>query len=143
MIKAVNGGGGRGMRIVQAADEIDAAFAQARAETLAAFGDDQLYAERFLQSVRHIEVQIVGDGQNVTHLWERDCTVQRRHQKVIELAPAPNLSDATRDGLLNAAVAIGRACGYRGLGTVEFLVEAGGAFYFIETNPRIQVEHRL
>ena len=143
MIKAVNGGGGRGMRIVQAADEIDAAFAQARAETLAAFGDDQLYAERFLQSVRHIEVQIVGDGKDVTHLWERDCTVQRRHQKVIELAPAPNLSDATRDGLLNAAVAIGRACGYRGLGTVEFLVEAGGAFYFIETNPRIQVEHTI
>lgn len=143
MIKAVNGGGGRGMRIVQAAEEIDAAFAQAQAETLAAFGDDQLYAERFLQSVRHIEVQIVGDGQDVTHLWERDCTVQRRHQKVIELAPAPNLSDATRDGLLNAAVAIGRACGYRGLGTVEFLVEAGGAFHFIETNPRIQVEHTI
>tara|TARA_R110002111_G_scaffold4160_4_gene24062 strand:- start:14431 stop:17655 length:3225 start_codon:yes stop_codon:yes gene_type:complete len=143
MIKAVNGGGGRGMRIVRDAGDIDAAFAQARAETLAAFGDDQLYAERFLQSVRHIEVQIVGDGQDVTHLWERDCTVQRRHQKVIELAPAPHLPNATRDGVLRAAVAIGRACDYRGLGTVEFLVEAGGAFYFIETNPRIQVEHTI
>ncbi|EEB83560.1 acetyl-CoA carboxylase family protein [Roseobacter sp. GAI101] len=143
MIKAVNGGGGRGMRMVQDAGEIDAAFAQARAETLSAFGDDQLYAERFLQSVRHIEVQIVGDGRNVTHLWERDCSVQRRHQKVIELAPAPNLDDATRDALLKAAVAIGEACGYRGLGTVEFLVEDSGAFYFIETNPRIQVEHTI
>lgn len=143
MIKAVNGGGGRGMRIVQDKGGVDTAFAHARAETLSAFGDDQLYAERFLRSVRHIEVQIVGDGLNVTHLWERDCSVQRRHQKVIELAPAPNLDVATRDGLLRAAVAIGERCGYRGLGTVEFLVEESGAFYFIETNPRIQVEHTI
>jgi len=143
IIKAVNGGGGRGMRIVRRAEEIDVAFAEARDEALSAFGDDKLYAERFLESVRHIEVQIIGDGQSVTHLWERDCSVQRRHQKVIELAPAPNLSEATRQGLLDAAVAIGRACDYRGLGTVEFLVEESGSFYFIETNPRIQVEHTI
>ncbi|PLS21824.1 carboxyl transferase domain-containing protein [Neptunicoccus cionae] len=143
MIKAVNGGGGRGMRIVQSAAEIETAFNQAGTEAAAAFGDGTLYAERFLPSVRHIEVQIIGDGRNVTHLWERDCSVQRRHQKIIELAPAPNLSEATRRALLEAAVAIGRACDYRGLGTVEFLVEESGAFYFIETNPRIQVEHTI
>ncbi|GGA05645.1 carboxyl transferase domain-containing protein [Neptunicoccus cionae] len=143
MIKAVNGGGGRGMRIVQNADEIETAFHQASTEAAAAFGDGTLYAERFLPSVRHIEVQIVGDGTNVTHLWERDCSVQRRHQKIIELAPAPNLTEDTRRALLDAAVAIGQACGYRGLGTVEFLVEDTGAFHFIETNPRIQVEHTI
>lgn len=143
MIKAVNGGGGRGMRIVQSAAEIETAFNQASTEAAAAFGDGTLYAERFLTSVRHIEVQIIGDGRNVTHLWERDCSVQRRHQKIIELAPAPNLTEDTRRALLEAAVAIGRACNYRGLGTVEFLVEESGAFYFIETNPRIQVEHTI
>ncbi|GAA6200835.1 carboxyl transferase domain-containing protein [Aquicoccus sp. SU-CL01552] len=143
MIKAVNGGGGRGMRVVHSAEGIESAFAQAEAEATAAFGDGALYAERFLASVRHIEVQIIGDGADVTHLWERDCSVQRRHQKIIELAPAPNLAPATRNALLNAAVAIGKACGYRGIGTVEFLVEDTGDFYFIETNPRIQVEHTI
>ncbi|MDQ2094538.1 carboxyl transferase domain-containing protein [Rhodalgimonas zhirmunskyi] len=143
MIKAVHGGGGRGMRVVQSVEEIETAFAQAEAEAVSAFGDGALYAERFLSSVRHIEVQIIGDGTNVTHLWERDCSVQRRHQKIIELAPAPNLAPATRDALLNAAIAIGKACDYRGLGTVEFLVEGSGDFYFIETNPRIQVEHTI
>ncbi len=143
MIKAVNGGGGRGMRVVRTLDEIDTAFTQAQTEAQAAFGDGSLYAERFLPSVRHIEVQIIGDGTHVTHLWERDCSVQRRHQKIIELAPAPHLTDATRTSLLDAAIAIGRACGYRGLGTVEFLVEDNGAFHFIETNPRIQVEHTI
>nr|WP_290428707.1 carboxyl transferase domain-containing protein [Defluviimonas salinarum] len=147
MLKAVNGGGGRGMRVVHAADEIESAFRQCQAEALAAFGEDAVYAERFLPSVRHIEVQMIGDGQNVTHLWERDCSAQRRNQKIIELAPAPNLDPETRAGLLDAAVAIGKACDYRGLGTVEFLVEAGttgrAGFYFIETNPRIQVEHTI
>ncbi len=143
MIKAVNGGGGRGMRIVRERDQVAPAFEAARAEALSAFGEGALYAERFLASVRHIEVQIIGDGQDVTHLWERDCSVQRRHQKIIELAPAPHLPEATRAALLEAAVAIGRACAYRGLGTVEFLVEPEGQFYFIETNPRIQVEHTI
>lgn len=143
MIKAVNGGGGRGMRVVQSAEDIESAFSQAEAEAAVAFGDGALYAERFLSCVRHIEVQIIGDGTDVTHLWERDCSVQRRHQKIIELAPAPNLTPATRTALLDAAIAIGKACGYRGLGTVEFLVEATGDFHFIETNPRIQVEHTI
>ena len=147
MLKAVNGGGGRGMRVVEAAGQISVALDQCRAEALAAFGDDTIYAERFLPSVRHIEVQIIGDGHKVTHLWERDCSVQRRNQKLIELAPAPNLNPETRRALLSAAVAIGKACNYRGLGTVEFLVEtdapAGEGVYFIETNPRIQVEHTI
>ncbi len=147
ILKAVNGGGGRGMRVVDSADKIAAAFDQCRAEALAAFGDDAVYAEQFLPSVRHIEVQIIGDGQTVTHLWERDCSVQRRNQKVIELAPAPGLDPQTRNALLEAAVQIGKATGYSGLGTVEFLVETdaqgGSGFYFIETNPRIQVEHTI
>lgn len=143
MIKAVNGGGGRGMRVVRQRAEIEAAFSQATTEAETAFGDGALYAEQLLEGARHIEVQIVGDGSDVTHLWERDCSMQRRHQKVIELAPAPFLPDVSRAGLLDAAIAIGRACQYRGLGTVEFLLEASGAFHFIETNPRIQVEHTV
>lgn len=143
MIKAVHGGGGRGMWVIRASSEIDTAFAQAQAEATSAFGDGTLYAERFLPSVRHIEVQIIGDGTNVTHLWERDCSVQRHHQKINEIAPAPHLPPATRAALLEAAIAIGRACGYRRLGTVEFLAEESGAFHFIETNTRIQVEHTI
>ncbi len=147
MLKAVNGGGGRGMRVVHDAGDIDAAFDQCRSEALTAFGDGTLYAERFLTSVRHIEVQIVGDGVSVTHLWERDCSIQRRNQKVIEVAPAPALPSEVRDALLTAAIRIGRATGYRGLGTVEFLVDSaahdGAGVYFIETNPRIQVEHTI
>ena len=91
MVKAVNGGGGRGMRVVTESSEIEAAFTRCQAESLSAFGSDKLYVERFLPAVRHIEVQIVGDGKTVVHLWERDCTIQRRNQKIIELAPAPNL----------------------------------------------------
>lgn len=147
MLKAVNGGGGRGIRVVKCIDEIGAAFDQCRAEALAAFGDDTIYAERFLTSARHIEVQIIGDGKSITHLWDRDCSVQRRNQKVIELAPAPGLDPQTRTALLAAAVKIGKGCNYRGLGTIEFLVETdaqgGAGFYFIETNPRIQVEHTI
>ena len=148
MLKAVNGGGGRGMRMVMQADQIEAAFTRCQAEALTAFGADQLYVERFLPTVRHIEVQIVGDGSDVVHLWERDCTLQRRNQKMVELAPAPGLNADIRQQLLDAAIRIGEACHYKGLGTVEFLLELdqqGEAcgFYFIETNPRIQVEHTI
>lgn len=147
MIKAVNGGGGRGMRIVREEVGLESAFTQCEAEALSAFGDGALYAEQFLPSVRHIEVQIVGDGRDVIHLWERDCSIQRRNQKVIELAPAPRLDADVRRNLLEAAVRIGKASSYKGLGTVEFLVEndakAGRGYYFIETNPRIQVEHTI
>ncbi|MHA6265071.1 acetyl-CoA carboxylase family protein [Arenibacterium sp. CAU 1754] len=146
LIKAVNGGGGRGMRVVHSGDDIASALAQARAEAQAAFGDGAVYGERYLDPVRHIEVQIIGDGENVTHLWDRDCTLQRRHQKIVEIAPAPFLSETLRAALLDAAVALGKAARYRGLGTVEFLVEANGAsdsFHFIEMNPRIQVEHTI
>ncbi len=147
MLKAVNGGGGRGMRVVRNDGEIDAAFDQCRAEALGAFGEDALYAERFLPAVRHIEVQIVGDGNDVIHLWERDCSVQRRNQKIIELAPAPRLDSDLRANLLQSAVAIGKACNFRGLATVEFLVDCeasdANAYFFMETNPRIQVEHTV
>lgn len=145
LLKAVDGGGGRGMRVIADAGEIDGAFARAQAEVRAAFGAADIFAERYLHPVRHIEVQIVGDGRDVTHLWERDCTLQRRHQKIVEFAPAPNLDDDLRAALLDGAVALGRASGYRGLGTVEFLVETGpeAAFCFIEANPRLQVEHTV
>jgi len=148
IFKAVAGGGGRGMRIVQSADEIADAFAQASAEAKSAFGDGAVYMERYLASARHIEVQIVGDGKDVVHLWERDCTLQRRHQKLVELAPAPDLSPAVRQSILDAAVDLGKAGGYLGLGTIEFLVDAsrpgdGQPFFFIECNPRIQVEHTI
>ena len=148
ILKAVAGGGGRGMRIVQQADDIPTAFAQAAAEAQSAFGDGSLYMERYLPSARHIEVQIAGDGRSVAHLWERDCTIQRRHQKLIELAPAPNLAPGVRRRILEAAVRLGEAAGYRGLGTIEFLLDASvegddAPFFFIECNPRIQVEHTV
>lgn len=147
IIKAANGGGGRGMRIVDDEAAIEHAFMQCKAEALAAFGEDTLYAEQFLPDVRHVEVQIVGDGEDVIHLWERDCTIQRRNQKIIELAPAPELDDEIRQNLLDAAVQIGKASNYKGLGTVEFLVETTAqgtkGSYFIEANPRIQVEHTI
>ena len=148
ILKAVAGGGGRGMRVIAAAGDIPAAFAQATAEAQAAFGDGALYAERYLPTARHIEVQIAGDGAAVAHLWERDCTLQRRHQKLVELAPAPGLSTRMRTRLLDAAVTLGAAADYSGLGTIEFLLDAtqpgaDDAFYFIECNPRIQVEHTV
>lgn len=145
MIKAVNGGGGRGMRVVQDAEQITVAFATCQAEALAAFGSNALYSEQFLDAVRHIEIQIVGDGTDVVHLWERDCSIQRRNQKIVELAPAPNLDPRMRADLLAAALKIGQACSLKGVATVEFLVQTGAApeFHFIETNPRIQVEHTI
>lgn len=145
MIKASHGGGGRGMRVVRSAEEFDQAFESARNEALTAFGNADVFIEKFISRARHIEVQLLGDEHgNLVHLFERDCSVQRRHQKVIELAPAPTLSDELRTGILDAAVQIGREAGYSCAGTVEFLVDADEEkFYFIEVNPRIQVEHTV
>ncbi len=145
LIKAVSGGGGRGMRVVRKGDEIGPAFERAASEALAAFGSAELYAEEFLPRARHIEVQIMGDGSGaVSHMWERECSVQRRHQKVLEIAPCPDIGESLRGDLLEAALRLGEAAGYRGLGTVEFLLdEAGSRFAFIEANARLQVEHTV
>ena len=147
MLKAVAGGGGRGMRAVRRRADLESSFERCRSEATAAFGSGDLYAEELWLDARHVEVQIVGDGAEVIHLGERDCSVQRRHQKLVEIAPAPGLSPELRDRLCAAAVAISRAVEYESLGTIEFLVEASGAgsstgrFAFIEANPRLQVEH--
>jgi acetyl-CoA carboxylase biotin carboxylase subunit len=142
LVKAVAGGGGRGMKRVNSAAELGDAVDLAMAEAAAAFGDSRVYLERFVASGRHIEVQIIGDGETVLHLGERDCSVQRRYQKVVEEAPAPALSDGTRAAICTAAVQFCRALNYRSLGTVEFLFDRErGAFYFLEMNARIQVEH--
>jgi acetyl-CoA carboxylase biotin carboxylase subunit len=143
LLKAAAGGGGRGMRIVRSADGLGAAFEAAGAEAHAAFGDGRLYVERFLERVRHVEVQILADADGMTiHLGERDCSLQRRHQKLIEEAPAPGLDDGLRRELTEAAVGVARQAGYRGAGTIEFLVDPGpGRYYFLEMNTRIQVEH--
>ncbi|HRF00465.1 MAG TPA: pyruvate carboxylase [Pirellulaceae bacterium] len=145
MMKAAMGGGGRGMRVVRSAAELPNAFETAQREALSAFGCGDVFLERFVERARHIEVQLLGDTHgNLVHLWERDCSVQRRHQKVVEIAPAPNLDPKVRQGLCDAALKIGRAVGYANAGTVEFLVDADrGEFYFIEVNPRIQVEHTV
>lgn len=143
VLKAVAGGGGRGMRIVRDPAALATAYEEATAEAGAAFGNPAVYAERFLEKARHIEVQVLGDGSDAVHLWERDCTLQRRYQKLVELSPAPALADDIRRRLLNSAVAMARAAGYRGLGTFEYLVGADGAIAFIEANPRLQVEHTV
>ncbi|TLX74789.1 carbamoyl-phosphate synthase large subunit [Pseudomonas nicosulfuronedens] len=144
MIKALAGGGGRGMRAVHRADEIADAYARCQAEARAAFGDDRLYVERLIQCARHIEVQVIGDGRVVSHLWERDCTLQRRNQKLLEIAPSPNLHPRLRGAILAAAVRLAEAVDYRGLGTFEFLLdEDSGDFVFMEANPRLQVEHTI
>jgi pyruvate carboxylase len=145
ILKAAKGGGGRGMRVVQSADQFAEAFGQAQRESLNAFGSPDIFVEKFIPRPRHIEVQLLGDTHgNLVHLFERDCSVQRRHQKVVEIAPAPNLDPAVRDGICEAALKIGRAVGYRNAGTVEFLVDTDtNKFYFIEVNPRIQVEHTV
>ena len=143
MIKAVAGGGGRGMRVVHRAEDVDAAFARCASEAQTAFGNDALYVERLLPRARHVEVQIVGDGSgDVIHLWERECSLQRRHQKLVEIAPSPSLAPAVRAALLDAAVRLARAVRYDGLGTFEFLVADDG-IAFIEANPRLQVEHTV
>lgn len=145
ILKAAHGGGGRGMRVVRKAAEFDSAYEQARRESLTAFGSPDIFVEKFIQRARHIEVQLLGDKHgNLVHLFERDCSVQRRHQKVVEIAPAPNLEAGLRQSLCEAALAIGRQVRYENAGTVEFLVDADtGEFYFIEVNPRIQVEHTV
>ncbi len=142
LIKAVSGGGGKGMKRVNAAAELAPQLDLAMSEAAAAFGDDRVYLERFVTSGRHVEVQILSDGETILHAGERDCSVQRRYQKVVEEAPAPGLSPALRTGLLQAATAYARHIGYRSLGTVEFMVDVDrAAFYFLEMNARIQVEH--
>jgi acetyl-CoA carboxylase biotin carboxylase subunit len=143
LLKAAGGGGGRGIKLVEDPDALAAAFAVAVAEARSAFGDERLYAERYIRSARHVEVQVAADEHGaVIHLGERDCSVQRRYQKVIEESPAPNLAAETRDALRTAAVALARTIGYRNVGTVEFIVDSdSGQFFFLEVNCRIQVEH--
>jgi len=142
LVKAVGGGGGRGLRPVHDPADLEAAIERASAEADAAFGDPRVYLERYVQPGRHVEVQLLGDGERVIHLGDRDCSVQRRYQKLLEEAPAPLLDDGLRDQIRQAGVTFGKVLRYRGLGTVEFLVDAErGAFYFLEMNARIQVEH--
>jgi pyruvate carboxylase len=145
IVKASMGGGGRGMRVALSADQIEEAVAQAQREAGTAFGVPDVFLERYVQRARHIEVQLLGDRYgNLVHLFERDCSLQRRHQKVLEIAPALNLDPATRQRILDAALKIGRAAGLDNAGTVEFLFAVdSGDFYFIEVNPRIQVEHTV
>lgn len=146
VIKAVNGGGGRGMRVVTADDDLAEAYDRAGSEAKAAFGDDAVYVERLIERARHIEVQILGDATGaISHLGERECSVQRRHQKVVEIAPSPSLTADQRAAITEAALAVGRAANYASLGTVEFLVDeqSPSEFAFIEANARLQVEHTV
>jgi len=143
VVKAAAGGGGRGMRVVAESAALDAAIAAAGREAMAAFGDGRLYIEKYLDHPRHIEIQILGDEHgSVIAMGERECSIQRRHQKIIEESPAPGLSDKMRAKMADAAIRIARAARYTGAGTIEFLA-AGGEFYFLEANARIQVEHPL
>jgi pyruvate carboxylase len=145
IVKASMGGGGRGMRVVPAAEQLDEALAQARREAGAAFGVADIFLEKYVPRARHIEVQLLGDQHGgLVHLFERDCSLQRRHQKIVEIAPALNLDSDVQQRILDAALAVGRAVRLDNAGTVEFLVDADtSAFYFIEVNPRIQVEHTV
>ena len=143
MLKAALGGGGRGMRAVFTREELPEAFERAKSEARAAFGSDEVYVEKLIQNPKHIEVQILGDEHgNIVHLWDRDCSIQRRHQKVVEIAPSISLEEDLRARICDAAVKVCESIGYVNAGTVEFLV-SGDDFYFIEVNPRIQVEHTI
>ena len=145
ILKAAKGGGGRGMRVVREEKDFVAQFEQARRESLTAFGSPDVFVEKFIAQASHIEVQLLGDKHgNLVHLWERDCSIQRRHQKVVEIAPAPLLDPKVRNALCDAAIAIGREVRYENAGTVEFLLDREtNRYYFIEVNPRIQVEHTV
>jgi pyruvate carboxylase len=149
VIKAVSGGGGRGMRVVHRLDDVEEAYKRCQSEARAAFGNPDVYVERLVPRARHVEVQIVGDGTGAAiHLWERECTIQRRHQKLVEIAPSAGLPERLRVRLLNAAVQLAESTRYNNLGTFEFLVDASApdaepAFAFIEANPRLQVEHTV
>jgi len=142
MVKASAGGGGKGLRVVRSATEVAGAFERTRGEARAAFGDERVFIEKFIERPRHIEIQVLGDAHgNLVHLGERECSIQRRHQKLIEEAPSPFLDQATREAMGAQAVALARAVGYRSAGTVEFVVDEARHFYFLEMNTRIQVEH--
>lgn len=142
LVKAAAGGGGRGMRVVNKAEDLESALDRAAAEAEAAFGNGAVYIEKYLPSIRHVEVQVFGDGQTALHFGERDCTIQRRHQKLVEEAPSPALNAEIRQKMYEASIALCKAVNYRSAGTVEFVFdEATGNFYFIEMNTRIQVEH--
>ncbi|MGM0934724.1 MAG: pyruvate carboxylase [Bacteroidota bacterium] len=144
MLKAASGGGGRGMRVLRNEEELKKAFTESKREALNAFGDDTLFIEKFIENPKHIEIQIVADKHgNMVHLFERDCSVQRRYQKVIEFAPSHNLNQETKEKLYQYALDICGAVNYNNIGTVEFLVDEDGSIYFIEVNPRIQVEHTV
>ncbi|KAI6358936.1 hypothetical protein MCOR31_009646 [Pyricularia oryzae] len=144
IIKAAYGGGGRGMRVVRDQESLKESFERATSEAKSAFGNGTVFVERFLDKPKHIEVQLLGDNQgNIVHLYERDCSVQRRHQKVVEIAPAKDLPPETRDAILKDAVRLAQSVNYRNAGTAEFLVDQQNRYYFIEINPRIQVEHTI
>lgn len=144
ILKAAYGGGGRGMRVVRNMEDLEENFQRATSEAKAAFGNGELFIEKYIERPRHIEVQILGDNyRNVVHLFERDCSVQRRHQKVIEIAPAHSLSPEIRDRITSDAVKLAKHVGYQNAGTVEFLLDKSGQHYFIEVNARLQVEHTV
>lgn len=144
ILKAILGGGGRGMRVVHSEKEVEAAYHRAKSEAKKTFGYDEIYVEKLIETPKHIEVQILGDSfGNIVHLYERDCSIQRRYQKVVEVAPSVSLSEKTRENICEAAVRLMKSVQYENAGTVEFLVTEDESFYFIEVNPRIQVEHTI